>query len=484
MHNIQAVILAAGKSTRFKTGKSKLLQKICGQEIILYGTKLLEDLHIPSTIVVGFQKEEVLDVLHAHMQTSFSVVVQEEQRGTGDAVRCTRSTWNAENILIINGDTPLLTSQIIQELYDKHVATKSAITFVTAAHPEPSESYGRVIQYDGKLMIVESNEFKDDPQEYCNINAGIYLIKRSFLEDNINKLDINNPKQEFYLTDLVKIAGQTNLKVETLLVPFDNVRGVNNFKELWAAEHIKRSELIHHWMLHGVRFNFPQNVHLDLNVSIGSGTEVGAGAQLRDGTQIGSDCIISEHCIIERSKIADRAIILPFTVITDSHIETCANVGPFAHIRNHSMLGSHATIGNFVEIKKSIIGSHTKAKHLSYLGDAQIGEQVNIGAGTITCNHNGARKNTTVIGNGAYIGSNNNLIAPINIGKNAYTAAGSTITEDVPADALAIARAHQVNKEQYAQKLREKNASISADDADQNAVSFIAAIKAAHDSSF
>src|SRR5579859_7750926 len=202
MQNIQALILAAGKSTRFKTGKSKLLQKICGQEMILYSTKLLETLHIPSTVVVGYQKEEIMDVLHANMQTPFNIIVQEEQRGTGHAVSCTQTTWHAENVLIINADVPLLTGDIIQDLYRKHQEKRAAISLVVTYSEDPSDTRGRVINDEGKYKIVEHTEFNGDASEHTCVNAGIYLIRREFLDSYISKLDQNNSKKEFYLTDL------------------------------------------------------------------------------------------------------------------------------------------------------------------------------------------------------------------------------------------------------------------------------------------
>lgn len=477
MQNIQAIILAAGKSTRFNTGKSKLVEKICGQEMILYPTKLLEQLHIPAIIVVGFQKEAVIDTIQKnHQQTVFEFVTQETQNGTGHAVQITQKLWSATHILIINGDVPLVTPHIIQELYETHQRTHAAISFVTAHCPDTSLGYGRVVEQNGKKQIIEAKDFSLDPEEYCCINAGIYLVRRDFLETFIHTLDTHNAKKELYLTDLVARASEQGLTVNTITAAFDTIRGINNFKELWAAEQVKRAEIISNWMHNGVRFALAQTTHVDLDVSIGSNTTIGTGVQLYAGTRIGKDCIIGDYAIIARSSINDKVTVHPFTVISDSQVETGAQVGPFAHIRNHSTIGSNSVIGNFVETKKTSIGNHTKAKHLSYLGDAKIGDNVNIGAGTITCNHNGVKKNTTIIHDGAYIGTNNSLVAPVIIGKDAYTAAGSTITEHVPAEALAIGRSRQVNKEGYAKKLRAR-----AQQENQQHQPFIAAIKTAEE---
>jgi bifunctional UDP-N-acetylglucosamine pyrophosphorylase/glucosamine-1-phosphate N-acetyltransferase len=454
MHTIQAIVLAAGKSTRFKTGRSKLLEKICGKPMILYLTDFLDHHAIPTTVVVGYQKEAVMDLIKAKSTTPPHFIMQEEQRGTGHAVQCTRTAWQQENILILNGDVPLITDTLIKELYDTHLQSSAVLSFVTAHYAEPSESYGRIVVNNGIIRIVEAHEFSDDLQEHCYINAGIYLIRKDFLEIYLDRLQANSVKKEFYLTDLVHIASSQHLTVNMVKAPFDCIRGINNFQELWAAEHIKRSDLISYWMYHGVRFNFPQTVHVDHDVQLGAGSEIGAGVQLRHGTIVGTNCSIGDFSIIEHSRLADDVTVYSHTVIQDSTVDSHTQVGPFAHLRNQTHLETHTIIGNFVEIKKSTLDHHTKAKHLAYLGDTHIGAHVNIGAGTITCNHDGTKKHTTIIQDHAYIGSNNTLVAPVTIGARAYTAAGSTITTNVPADSLAIARERQVNKDGYALKLR------------------------------
>ncbi len=473
MQNIQAVVLAAGKSKRFKTGKSKLMAPICGQEMVLYSAKLLESMHIPTTMVVGYAREEVQKVVKSQMP-NVHFVVQEEQLGTGHAVRCTQQIWQADHVLIMNGDVPLVTKEIIQSLYEAHQQNNALLSMIVSHHPEPSASYGRVIQDAQGVRVVEAHEYTGDPAEDCCINAGIYLIRRSFLEQHINEIEKSSQKQEFYLIDLVPLASEQG-RVELINAPLERVCGINTLKELWAAEQIMRAELINHWMNNGVRFTFPQYVHIDLNVSIGSGTDIGAGVQLRNGTVIGSECTIGDFSILERAIIADDVVVESHSVIKDSRLETGANVGPFVHLRNQTVIGAHSVIGNFVEVKKSIIGAHTKAKHLSYLGDAIIGDSVNIGAGTIVCNHNGVNKNTTTINDNAYIGSDTVLVAPVTVGKGAMTAAGSTITQDVPAESLAIGRSRQTNKDGYVRKLRER-LKMKSDE-----LAFLAAVKSKSD---
>lgn len=458
--SLQGIILSAGKSTRFNTGKTKLVEKICGLEIATYAAQLLKRMEISTTMVVGYQKDIVMDAVRKNVR-DVNFVIQENQYGTGHAISCTQDTWHEENILIMNGDAPLITDDIIQKLYDEHIKTNAIISFVTS-HINSIEkgSYGRVVMKGNSVEIIEAKEFTGNLSDHCCINAGIYIVKQQFLREHLAYINQNNTSKEFYLTDLVKIASENKYTVTTIAAPFDKIRGINTLKELWEAEQIKKSEIINHWMANGVYFIAPQNVIIDLSVTIGTGTKIGSGAHLLGDTKIGADCVIDAFTIIENSIIADNANIHAHSVLRDAHIGHHAHIGPFAHIHHNSSVEDHGIIGNFVELKNSTIGAHTKAKHLSYLGDAHIGSRVNIGAGTITCNHDGIQKNTTFVEDNAYIGSNNALIAPVTIGKNAFTAAGSVITENVPADALAIARARQINKEGYAKKLRaKKNAS-------------------------
>jgi bifunctional UDP-N-acetylglucosamine pyrophosphorylase / glucosamine-1-phosphate N-acetyltransferase len=476
-NKVQAIILAAGKSTRFNTGRTKLLEKICGQEIILYTTRLIEQLSVPIAVVVGYQKDAIKETIARHHHNAISFIVQEEQHGTGHALMCTQSIWDRDHILILNADVPLVTTQIIEALYEKHVTTRADLSFVTAHHADPSiGGYGRVIKNDDSIKIVEARDFEGDINEHCCINAGIYIIRKQFLQQCIKDITQNENTKEFYITDLVKIASDQRRIVSTTSAPFDRIRGINTLQELWVAEHIKRAELIKYWMEKGVHFSVAQNVHIDLDVTIGSGSYIGCGVHLLKGCILGKNCRIQEFSSIEASHIGDGCDILPHCIIKDSTVGALSQVGPFAHIKDHSQIGEQVILGNFVEVKKSSIGKGTKAKHLAYLGDAQIGSYVNIGAGTITCNYNGLTKHKTIIRDNAFIGSNNTLIAPVVIERDAYTAAGSVISEDVPAAALAISRARQVNKEEYARQLRHiKNPETGAHTSSTH--SFIGAMK-------
>lgn len=475
--NLQAIVLAAGKSTRFNINSSKMVEKICGQEMILYTTRLLEQLKIPTTVVVGYQKDAVQEVITNFHKERIHFEIQEEQYGTGHAIVCARNSFKEEHILIMNGDMPLVTSDIIERLYNSHIESQACMSFIVAHNDDPSgQSYDRVIKDDNKIKIVQAKDFNGDYTDHCCINAGIYIVSKSFLEKNIQEIEKNDGSTELCFTNIIKIASDQNVIVTTIQTSFDRIRGINNFQELWAAEQIKRAELIKYWMENGVRFSVAQNVHIDLDVTIGSGSYIGCGVHILQGSKIGQNCFIHEFSAIENSILEDQATIYSHCIIKDSYISACAQVGPFAHVTSSSRLEANAVIGNFVEVKRSTIGINSKAKHLTYLGDAQIGNNVNIGAGTITCNYDGTNKNQTIIKDGAFISSNNSLVAPVVIEKNAFTAAGSTITDFVPEDALAIARARQINKEGYAKKLR-----MQAKHKDDQDSSFIGAVRPKND---
>ena len=473
--NLQGIILAAGKSTRLKTGRSKLLETLCGREMVSYPARLLNDLGIPITMIIGYQGKEIKKALNRHNIKNITFVEQKEQKGTGHALLCSRKTWTADDILIINGDTPLVHIDTMKRLYKEHVENNATISFATANHSDPLvANYGRVIKEKNIVKIIEPANFTGDISESCCINGGIYLVKRDFLEKTIDEIPKDSVSEEFYLTDLVRLASINKHTIKTVAVPFDCVRGINTMYELWAAEQIKRSQIIRHWMDQGVRFDLAQNVHIDADSTLGSGAKISLGVQILGSSQIGKNCSVGSHSIILNSKIADGTTILPYSYVVDSTIGKNSVIGPFAHIKNNSVVGDNSTIGNFTELKRSTVGNNTKAKHLTYLGDTSVGSNVNIGAGTITCNHDGKTKHKTNIKDNAYIGSNNSLVAPVTIEDSAFTAAGSVITKDVPKKTLAIARSRQINKENYIDKIGSKK-NITEKTSDD--VPFIAAVK-------
>lgn len=456
--SLHGIILAAGKSTRFKTADSKLAFEICGRPMVAYPYAACEELDIPVTVVVGHQQSTVIESIKRVQQHTPSFVVQTEQQGTGHAVLVALPTISADTIIVLNGDMPLITAEILQTLVSEHREANRAITFAVAHNSDPTlPGYGRVVETAPGLKIVEAKEYSGDTLVDCFVNAGIYCIQTAVARDLLPTLAAVHG--EIRITDLI---AATNARGETVgysVLPFDTVRGVNTLKELWTVEHIKRSELISYWMERGVRFSAAHTVHVDCDVEIGSGSFIGAGTLVIKGSRIGENCHVEAFCFISNSTLADGSTVLTHTVITNAHVDTGARVGPFAHIREETHIGPRAQVGAFVETVRTTIGAESKAKHLTYLGDATIGEHVNIGAGTITCNYDGKRKASTIIHDNAFIGSNSALIAPVEIGTGAFVAAGSTITDSVPAEALAIARTRQMTKPDYAKKyLHDSNA--------------------------
>ncbi|MEX0939919.1 MAG: bifunctional UDP-N-acetylglucosamine diphosphorylase/glucosamine-1-phosphate N-acetyltransferase GlmU [Candidatus Babeliales bacterium] len=452
-NTVQAVVLAAGKSTRFKTGSTKLLEKLCGQEIILYPLNILNQLKIANSIVIGYKGQAIQNTIRKNFKNN-EFIEQKEQLGTGHALLQTMQLWNLDNILVLNGDTPLINKDLINDLIEKHIDTQAAITFVTAHHTDPVTHYGRVIKTEKSIEIIESKDFTKKTEDSCCINGGIYIFKKDFLLKNIVKLSNSNVSSEYYITDLIKIASKQKLKVETIKAPFDHIRGINTLKELWMAEQVKRCEIISYWMEQGVRFSFAQSTHVDVNALIGSGTFIGSGVHILNNTKIGSNCAIEPFSILDNVQVADNTIIRSHSVISDSIIEANCTVGPFAHLHDKTYIQKGSIIGNFVETTRCTLGQHSKAKHLTYLGDTAIGKNVNIGAGTIVCNYDGKEKHNTTIEDNAFIGSNNTLISPVTIGQSAITGAGSVVTDNVPANSLAIGRARQINKHDYANKIQ------------------------------
>lgn len=481
---VQAVLLAAGKSSRFNTGSSKLIEKMCGREIILYATTLMEELELPTTIVLGHHAQEIKEVIEKHhvSMNGFTYAYQKEQKGTGNALLSSKDLWQKDHILVLNGDTPLVTKEIIQQFIAKHVQTNASVSFAMAHNEDSSiTGYGRIIKEGERIKIIETKNYHGNLNDHCCVNAGIYLFKKSFLEKHSESLVVNPESGEYYITDLIEIASNHGNHIETVSVNFDYVRGINTLKDLWAAEQIKKAELLTYWMNQGVRFYAPQTVHIDIDISLGSGTVVGLGAHILKGTTVGKNCTIEAFTILNKATLGNHVNIRSHSVIESSRIESESKIGPFAHIHTESAINTESIIGNFVEIKKSSIGNNSKVKHLSYLGDTIAGENVNIGAGTITCNHNGTTKNKTYIENNAYIGSHNTLVAPLSIGVNAFTAAGSVLTKDVPADALAIARSLQTNKEGYALRLKSKTTQEVFNNEPQSELSFLGALKTYND---
>ena len=478
--DIQAIVLAGGMTKRFNSGKTKLKEKLCGKELLLYPLSLLKSLNIPTTIVVGFQSDSIKQTVEQTYPDTFSYVEQPVQEGTAHAVQQSKPTWNQQNILIMKADIPLLKTELIEKLYKKHTESNTALTFAYAHNNDPSGcAYDKVVKTNDRFSIKNAAELEaETTEEYCCIDGGLYIVSKVFLEQYITQIKRKKHTNEYHISDLVDIANSAQQTVTAVSVPFDQIRGISTFQELWAAEQVKRSELIKQWMDRGVRFSAAQTVHMDLDIKIGSGSFIGCGVHLTSGTVVGNNCTIGPFSILKNTQLGDNVRIEPYSILHDTKVGNECIIGPFAHLQEETVIGNNCHVGNFVELKRSTTGDRTKVKHLAYLGDAQIGSHVNIGAGSITCNYNGKEKHTTTINDNVFIGTNNSLIAPITIGKGAFTAAGSVITNDVPQDALAIARAKQTNKEGYARKLRQQEVSSTKNDQERkSSFLFMGAVK-------
>ena len=454
---LAVLIMAAGKGTRLKSRRAKVLHEIGGQPLLAHVIKAArqvvpaEDIHV----IVGHQAEKVRAAV-AGLDVNF--VLQAEQRGTGHAVMCAREEARRySNILVLSGDVPLIRPETIGCLRDFHLRQKAAMTILTAEPPDPS-GYGRILRAGGSRVkaIVEQKSLKKSQEKTREINSGIYAFATAPLFANIDRLSAENAHGELYLTDMAALLVKTGARVLALKAEDPaEVLGANTLAELAALDALLRARKCNALMAAGVSIYRPETCVIDAEVEIGPDTILEPFVQARGNTRIGPDCRIRSFSVISDSQIGGNVLVRPGCIIDQSRIADGAMIGPYSHLRPGSDIGEGAHVGNFVETKKARLGRGSKANHLTYLGDAEIGEGVNIGAGTITCNYDGVNKHATVIEDGAFIGSDSTLVAPVRIGKGAYVAAGSTITHDVPADALALGRAHQITKEKWAAKKRE-----------------------------
>lgn len=447
MGEVLPIILAAGKGIRMASSMPKVLHKLLGRPILSYVIDAVRGLGLKRIcVVVGYRAEEVMKVFE---QPEIIFIEQREQLGTGHALMCCKEILSdiKGDILVLNGDTPLITQNTLKRLIDIHKNEGSLITLVISKVKQPGE-YGLIIRdKEGRIKGIEEVTERNKTKQSKEINAGIYCFKKDFLEKNIPLIPKNEKKGEYYLTDLIKIASEKGEKIAEIEAPFEEVIGINNRLDLAIATDILRKNILKGLMLQGTTIIDPNSTYVESGIKIGRDSILFPGVYLSGKTTIGENTILEHGVVIRDSEIGNNVVIKAYSVITESIVEDNAKIGPFAHLRPGSHVAEEAKIGNFVEMKKSYIGRGSKASHLTYLGDAQIGNDVNIGAGTITCNYDGKRKHKTIIKDRAFIGSNTAFIAPICIGEEVTVGAGSVITEDVPDKKLAIARARQVIKE-------------------------------------
>jgi bifunctional UDP-N-acetylglucosamine pyrophosphorylase/glucosamine-1-phosphate N-acetyltransferase len=446
---LTVLILAAGLGTRMRSKKAKVLHQAGGKTLAEHVVDTASQLTSPDSIVVviGHQASVVKDVL---TPAGVRFVEQKEQKGTGHAVLCCENeiTERSGKVVVIYGDGPLLRPQTLSRLIELQETSGAAATAITTMLDDPY-GYGRIIRDSSGAVVavVEEKAATDEQRKVKEINAGIYCFDAALLWKHLHDIGTNNPAKEYYLTDMVEILNREGHRVLPMVVEDSSeLLGINTRVELAQVDKIMRDRKVQQLMLDGVTIEKPETVTIDKDVQIGQDTVIEPFARILGRTVIGADCRVGAFSIIDSSRLDDDVHVLPYSIVSTSMVETGARIGPYARLRleNHVEQGVH--IGNFVELKKTRIGKGAKAQHLAYLGDSFIGEKVNIGAGTITCNYDGRAKHQTKIGDHAFVGSNSTLVAPVEIGDRSYVGAGSVITGNVPADSLALGRGRQVNK--------------------------------------
>jgi len=454
MADLHVVILAAGKGTRMKSALPKVLHRVAGAPMIEHVLSTARALNPRSiTVVVGHQSEALQQALSPH--SDLVIVVQEPQLGTAHALLTAETALNeAEGtVVLLSGDVPLLASDTLKALVNRHEAARAAATVITATVDEPA-GYGRIIRSGGQIArIVEDRDATPAERAIREINAGIYAFRLDGLFKALRNIVATNAQREYYLPDIIALFRTRGFPVET--VPVENAeetQGINSRVELAIVSRIVRQKKNTELMAAGVTIEDPATTYVDPDVEIGIDTIIHPGVSLEGRTTIGTACEIHSGVRIINSQLGDRVTVLNHCLINNSTLASDSSIGPFAHLRTDVSIGERAKVGNFVELKKTALGSGSKSMHLSYLGDARIGAGVNIGAGTITCNYDGTTKSQTTIEDGAFIGSDTQLIAPVTIGKGAYVGSGTTIREDVPAGALAVSAGKQRNLEGWVDK--------------------------------
>jgi len=453
-------IMAAGKGTRLKSKHPKVLHEVGGKPLLAHVIAAATKVVPPSDVyaIVGHEADRVRAAVAG---SGIGFVLQSEQRGTGHALMIARQALAPYDVVIVlSGDAPLITPQTIELLRDFHASKKAAMTLLSAELENPT-GYGRVVRKktgsDDVQAIVEQKNLSSAQRKIHEINAGFYAFDAQPFFSHIDKLSSDNHHGEFYLTDMAAILGKARERVVAVQASNPHeVLGGNTRAELSEIDQHMRLGKCQQLMAEGVTIFYPQTCVIDNDVEIGPDTVVEPFVQLRGSTRIGSDARIGSYSVIQSCEIGDQVLVQTGCVLEHSTIRARASMGPYSHLRPGCEICEDAHVGNFVELKKSRLGKRSKANHLTYLGDSEIGESVNVGAGTITCNYDGVSKHKTIIEDGVFVGSDSILIAPIRIGKGAYIAAATTVTEDVPPDSLALGRARQFVKEGWAKEKREK----------------------------
>jgi bifunctional UDP-N-acetylglucosamine pyrophosphorylase/glucosamine-1-phosphate N-acetyltransferase len=464
---LTAVVLAAGKGTRMKSDRAKVLHEICGRPLGAFAIdRALEVSADRIVIVVGHQADKVQTRLQALFHGApLNFAYQRQQLGTGHALMTAGEAhgFGEGDVLILSGDVPLMRAETLQRLISARRETNAPVALV-ATHPPSPRGYGRLLRdVRGRVTrIVEEKDATAEERAVPLVNAGIYCVDASFLATAVRRLSPNNAVGEYYLTDIVADANKQGLEVVAVDAPFEETSGINDRAELASAEAVLRREIATNHMKAGVTFRDPATTYVDASVSLGADTELGPGVSLQGLTQIGTGVRVGQGSVIVDSTIADGVEIKPYSHLEGATVGAGSIIGPYARLRPGTELAEGVHIGNFVETKKTRVGRGSKANHLTYLGDAVIGQNCNIGAGTITCNYDGVHKHETRLGDGVFIGSDTQLVAPVTLENGAYVGAGTTVTKNVPADALAVSRTPMTVKPGWAAAKRQLQAAEKA----------------------
>ena len=445
--NIHTIILAAGAGSRMKSNQAKVLQRIGGMSMLQRVLQTTTKLNSKSTVVLGHDKEGVLRHLQG-IEGNISTAIQANQLGTADAVKSAmKNTTSDETILVLYGDVPLVSEKSLQELIDKSENGFSILT----THLDDPFGYGRVITDTNNFAtaIVEEKDASDDEKLINEIFTGILCINQKLLAAGLQEVTNNNAAKEFYLTDLVKIIYAKGIKIKPIRANNDEVRGANSKSELESLESILRNMNAQDLLDKGITLADKSRTDVRGTVDAGNDCSIDVNVILEGSIKLGNGVSIGANNYLKDVIIGDNTTIEPFSHLCNANVGSNCNIGPYARLREGSSIEDDAKVGNFVETKKTTLGKGAKANHFTYLGDADIGENTNIGAGTITCNYDGTNKHQTTVGSDSFIGTNSSLVAPIEIGKNAYVGAGSVITKNVPDDALAVGRGKQVIKKDW-----------------------------------
>ena len=447
-----ALVLAAGQGKRIKSDLPKVLHKVCGKEMVKHVIDSIRKSGIDDVNVIVGKGAELVKERTSDRNVSYSL--QEEQLGTGHAVKCAEDFLKDKKgvVAVFAGDTPLIKQSTIEKLFNEHIENKNAATVLTSMVEDPT-GYGRIVRDSNNevLKIVEHKDCNEEELKIKEMNTAIYCFDIELLVSSLSKINNNNNQGEYYLTDVIEILKSEGKKIGAVITEFEETIGVNSRVQLAEAEEILKNRINLMHMENGVTLIDPKTTYIGIDVEIGKDTIIYPNNILEGNTKIGSNCTLYQNSRIVDSVIGDE-VDIQSSVILSSNIGDNTTVGPFAYIRPETTIGKHARIGDFVEIKKSTIGDGTKVSHLTYIGDAEVGSECNFGCGTVVVNYDGKAKHKTIIGNHSFIGCNTNLVSPVKVEDNTYIAAGSTITSEVKEGELAIARAKQRNISGWVEK--------------------------------